>query len=63
MYFLVSPLLGNGPETKSPIPLVSHQSQVRIPRHLTFKEPFTTIAAFVASVDQDQTAQNVQPDL
>ena len=24
---------------------------------------FTTIVAFVASVDQDQAAQNVQPDL
>ena len=27
------------------------------------KQPFTTIVAFVASVDQDQAAQNVQPDL
>ena len=30
---------------------------------LTLKEPFTTIAAFVVNVDQDQAAQNVQPDL
>ena len=30
---------------------------------LTLKEPFTTIAAFVVSVDQDQAAQNVQPDV
>ena len=27
------------------------------------KVPFTTTVAFAASVDQDQTAQNVQPDL
>ena len=30
---------------------------------LTLKAPFTTIVAFVASVDQGQAAQNVQPDL
>ena len=30
---------------------------------LMLEAPFTTILAFVASVDQDQAAQNVQPDL
>ena len=30
---------------------------------LTSKAPITTIVAFVDSVDQDQAAQNVQPDL
>ena len=30
---------------------------------LTLKAPFMTIVAFVASVDQDQAAQNMQPDL
>ena len=30
---------------------------------LTLKVPITTIVAFAASVDQDQAAQNVQPDL
>ena len=30
---------------------------------LTLRAPFTTIVAFVDSVDQDQAAQNVQPDL
>ena len=30
---------------------------------LTLKAPFTTIVALVASVDQDQAARNVQPDL
>ena len=27
------------------------------------KAPFTTVVAFAASVDQDQAAQNVEPDL
>ena len=31
-------------------------------RILTLKATFTTEVAFVANVDQDQTAQNVQPD-
>ena len=30
---------------------------------LTLKAPFTTTVALVVSVDQDQAAQNVQPDL
>ena len=30
---------------------------------LTLQAPFTTIFAFGYNVDQDQTAQNVQPDL
>ena len=30
---------------------------------LTLTVPFTTIVAFAASVDQDQVAQNMQPDL
>ena len=30
---------------------------------LTLKMPFTKIVAFAASVDQDQAAQDVQPDL
>ena len=30
---------------------------------LTFKVLFTTKVAFIASVDQDQAAQNMQPDL
>ena len=30
---------------------------------LTLKAPFMTKVAFVANVDQDQAAQNVQPDL
>ena len=30
---------------------------------LTHKRPFTKIVALAASVDQDQAAQNVQPDL
>ena len=30
---------------------------------LTLKAPFTKIVGFVASVDQDQAAQNMQPDL
>ena len=33
------------------------------PKVLTLKAPFTKIAAFVDSVDQDQAAQNVQPNL
>ena len=32
-------------------------------QYLTLKAPFMTIVAFVASVDQDQAARNVQPDL
>ena len=30
---------------------------------LSFKVPFTEVVAFAGSVDQDQAAQNVQPDL
>ena len=30
---------------------------------LTLKAPITTIIALAASVDQDQAAQNLQPDL
>ena len=37
--------------------------QVSLNGDLTLKAPFTTTVAFVASVDQDQAAQNVQPDL
>ena len=32
-------------------------------KELTFSLPMTTQEAFVDSVDQDQTAQNVQSDL
>ena len=30
---------------------------------LTLKVPFTTLAVLVASVDKDQAAQNMRPDL
>ena len=30
---------------------------------LTLKVPITTLVAFAASVDQDEAAQNMQPDL
>ena len=32
-------------------------------KRLTLKAPYTTMVAFVASVEQDQAVQNVQPDL
>ena len=30
---------------------------------LSLNEPFTKIVAFASSIDQDHTAQNMQPDL
>ena len=41
----------------------SHQSKMSLDKKLTLKVPFTTIVAFVASADQDQAAQNMQPGL
>ena len=34
-----------------------------MPQNLTLKAPFTVIVTFATSVDQDQVAQHVQPDL
>ena len=36
---------------------------VSFSKSLTLKIPFSTIVVFVAGVDQDQAAQNVQPGL